>query len=488
MTQQPSDAAGPDTRPVDPPPVDPRPADSRPEDPRPEDTVVLAATPPSPPPAGPNPAGPPRAEWAPTAAPAPQPGWSPSPADPWRKSRADAFPHTDLALGGAWLLAGLLEVTQRVSLLDVRSMLAALMVTAAMSTAVALHRRAPGLALGLVWLGCAVQVTTRQDILLSQLGVAVVAYGCARYGSGAVLWASGLSMPAAYLIGSAYVLYRGTSLSVLLDYGRGISLAEAVGPGLIVFAASSLLMPVPWLIGLVLRSRERLVEGRREQADSERLRALAEEQRAHAEEVSRVREQQARLARDVHDVVGHSLAVIVAQAESAQYLPDDPARLKETFAAIADVARVSLRDVRRVLATGPDDVPAPPPGGLDDLVEGVRASGTLVREVTSGTPVPLADDVALVAYRVLQEMLTNAIKHGVKGEPVTVSRLWQSDGLLLEVTNRRAQPTSGRGGGLEGMLRRVNGVRGSLRVLEDETTFVARVWLPLAPASGPGTA
>ncbi|MFN8074683.1 MAG: histidine kinase [Kineosporiaceae bacterium] len=451
---------------------------------------MSAAEPPSGPTPQPEPAALPELSPAATAPVAPE---LPTPAPPAPTPLAAPPPQPlsawgpEGALGLAWLVLGLLEVSQRGLILGDRDVAAGLVMAVAMAAAVGLHRLRPALALGLVWGACVIQVTFGLDVLLVQLGVAFVAYGTARYGSASTVWISGVSVPVAGLVGSLYLARQGVPVPDLVlgrDPGRFV---PWIGPTLLLLVAATTVVALPWMLGLLLRTRDRLVVGRREQADTERLRALAEEQRLHAEEVSRVREQQARLACDVHDVVGHSLAVIVAQAESAQYLPDDPARLKETFAAIAGVARVSLRDVRRVLSTAPDDAPAPPPGGLDDLVEGVRASGTLVRDVQSGTPVDLPPDLALVAYRVLQEMLTNAIKHGVPGEPVTVNRLWQSDGLLVEVSNRRASATSGRGGGVEGMLRRVAGVRGSLRVLEDETTFVARAWLPLGEqAQGPG--
>src|SRR5690606_29784964 len=120
----------------------------------------------------------------------------------------------------------------------------------------------------------------------------------------------------------------------------------------------------------------RMAQARAAGKVAEQERQQAEEQRARAEEVARLQEGQTRLARDVHDVVGHSLAVILAQAESAQFLPEnDPARLKATFATTADSARESLQSVRRVLSStaGPDATEADPPtGGLAGLVDGVR--------------------------------------------------------------------------------------------------------------------
>ena len=119
------------------------------------------------------------------------------------------------------------------------------------------------------------------------------------------------------------------------------------------------------------RARAPLLERGAEQ--SQRLAGHAPRpQRDQAEEIAQLREEQARLARDVHDVVGHSLAVILAQAESAQYLKDaDTTALKQTMANIATSARTSLQDVRQVLTTTGGGTPAPArTAGLDSLVDG----------------------------------------------------------------------------------------------------------------------
>jgi signal transduction histidine kinase len=130
----------------------------------------------------------------------------------------------------------------------------------------------------------------------------------------------------------------------------------------------------------------------------------AEAERDQAEEIARLREDQARLARDVHDVVGHSLAVILAQAESAQFLEDaDTTGLKRTMANIATSARSSLDDVRTVLATTQGRPSGPPQQpDLEGLLDGVRASGHVVESTVVGTPQPLPPELEVVDFRVLQ--------------------------------------------------------------------------------------
>ena len=127
-----------------------------------------------------------------------------------------------------------------------------------------------------------------------------------------------------------------------------------------------------------------------------------------------MRAEQARLARDVHDVVGHSLTVILAQAESVQFMPDDDIeRIRAALANIATSARQSLGDVRQVLSPRrPQRRRRRRRASLDSLVEGVRSAGHEVTRPWSGSPRPLPPELDVVAFRVLQEMLTNALKHG----------------------------------------------------------------------------
>jgi signal transduction histidine kinase len=256
------------------------------------------------------------------------------------------------------------------------------------------------------------------------------------------------------------------------------------------------LLGLPWLAGLALRFSERATASQASQAAAEEGAARAQRETEQAREIARLRDDQARLARDVHDVVGHSLAVILAQAESAQYLPDDdPGALKATMATIATSARGSLQDVREVLSATqqPGDQRS---GGLDSLIEGVRASGHEVVSTEVGTPQPLPPELEVVAFRVLQEMLTNAIRHGRRDRPVHVERhwpdgAWQGD-LRIEVINgetgqldetRPLQVGDLGGQGVEGMQRRLEAVGGRIDVRRreepDGATFTVTAWVPV---------
>lgn len=401
----------------------------------------------------------------------------------------------DVSGGVATFALGVVEVRGNVYA-DDRA--AAYVIVLAVAVAVGLSRALPAAALGVAWFAGAVQVTSGAGAMLVEVLLAVVAFGCARWGSAATVWLSGLSMPLGALIAVLWLdsdlVYRalelaGVRLLAETAYRGG---DWRVPASLLIFA----LLATPWLLGLALRFLDRARRSRDSQV-------VAEAERDQAEEIARLREDQARLARDVHDVVGHSLAVILAQAESAQYLPEaDTEALRRTMANIATSARTSLQDVRQVLSST-DGRPAAggQHGDLDALVEGVRASGHEVVSTEVGTPRPLPPELEVVAFRVLQEMLTNAIRHGRRDEPVLVERHWEGE-LRLEVRNVIGEQTvheqetrplatvdpaelaaqTGAGHGLDGMRRRLEAVGGRLDVRRREepggATFTATAWVP----------
>lgn len=403
------------------------------------------------------------------------------------------------------------------------------------ATVVVLARHRPGIALALAWLGALVQLTTGTDVLAVQAAGAWLAYCAACWGSLPTAWLSALSIPASAALVAGQgdrLLLQGHGIVVLsgaVQDARDLGLTSvSAGVALAVLLAVALGL-VPWLVGMAVRSVRLARTSRQRQHEAEDARAAAERASVQAQEIAVLQERQAQLARDVHDVVGHSLAVILAQAESAQYLPqDDPERLRRTMANVAGTARSSLQDVRRVLAaTDGRRPPAPPdPRGLDGLVEGIRAAGNDVRSTVVGEPRPLPPEIEVVAFRVLQEMLTNALRHGLRGAPVLVEQRWE-DRLRLETRNtvpppppgvvRTAVvlrddtgpdtvrddtgPAGGRAGGgaapgaglgpepepagmgLDGMRRRLASVGGSLAAhrSDDGATFVVTAHVPLRP-------
>ncbi len=308
---------------------------------------------------------------------------------------------------------------------------AVLTIVLLMAVAAGLYRAAPAVGLALVWASSLLQVWSGLDVALVQLAAALVAFGTARYGRPLTLWLSGLSIPVGSALALLYIRAHGTRS--LAD------ISNAITPNGQVSQTSALLLPLfilsaPWALGLVLRLTARLRRTRQE-------REQAEVEAARSQEIASVRAEQARLARDVHDVVGHSLTVILAQADSAEFMDDtDIDRIRTALANISTSARTSLGDVRRVLSSTEDPTEQVPlmTGGLDSLVDGVRSAGNDVRSEVEGVPRPLPPELDVVAFRVLQEMLTNALKHGRRGAPIAVRRSFGADTLRIEVQNVRS--------------------------------------------------
>ncbi|HEX3930416.1 MAG TPA: histidine kinase [Nocardioides sp.] len=366
-------------------------------------------------------------------------------------------------------------------------------VVVAFAVACGLCRRAPLAALGLVWVTCALQVVTGLPMITVELSVTIVAFGCARWGRPETVAMSGLSIPVGGAVGLAVAHHASYgAFADLWAFGALLNSARRISPTLVVGATvlGLLVLVVPWLAGLVLRATAQTARAQRETEQ--------------AQEIARLREEQGQLARDVHDVVGHSLAVILAQAESGQFLPDDdPRALKATMARIASTARSSLQDVRQVLASPAAPGPART-GAFEQLLEGVRASGHEVRASEVGSAQPLPPELDVAAHRVIQEMLTNAIRHGRRDRLVTVERRWPRDAsdreLRIRVSNAEAHRAADRaadteetepmhpagppGQGIEGMRRRLEAVGGRLDVRRadegGEPTFTATAWVPVS--------
>jgi len=222
--------------------------------------------------------------------------------------------------------------------------------------------------------------------------------------------------------------------------------------------ASAILFGTVWLVGRVVGVR------------NERARALHESRDQHAAEA--VAAERARIARELHDVVSHSLAAIVMQSGGARHVLDsDPERARDSLAAIEQTARRGLEEMRRMLgllgdAGTADEGLAPQPGlaRLEELVAAVRSAGLEVTTTVTGEPVLLPAAVDVAAYRVVQEALTNVMKHaGARTAAVRVA--YCPDGLEIEVLDDGSGEDSGAPGagrGLIGMRERVQLLGGTV--------------------------
>jgi signal transduction histidine kinase len=224
---------------------------------------------------------------------------------------------------------------------------------------------------------------------------------------------------------------------------------------------------IPVFAGVIVRSRR----GSRER--------LAVVERRHEGERALLEERQ-RIARELHDVVAHHMSVIAIQAEAAPYKSaDPPPELVESFAEIRASALSGLNELRRVLGVLRSDRTdvAPQPGldELDELLESARNGGVTVTAGISGTPRPLPEGVDLSAYRIVQEALSNAIRHA-PGSAVRVQLFYGEAALVIEVRNngcasapaesgeQSAEAGLGHGGhGIIGMRERATMLGGNLR-------------------------
>ncbi len=190
------------------------------------------------------------------------------------------------------------------------------------------------------------------------------------------------------------------------------------------------------------------------------------EQRARLATIAAA-EERARIARELHDIVAHSLSVVIAQADGGRY---DPQSATTALTTIARTAREAQKEMRRALgllgdATTAPREPQPGPDELPALLERTRAVGLKVALEQEGDPRPLAPAAGLAVYRVAQEALTNVLKHAGPGATASVRLRWEPDRITLIVADDGAgnTPSDGRGRGLTGMRERVEPRGGTVR-------------------------
>jgi signal transduction histidine kinase len=222
--------------------------------------------------------------------------------------------------------------------------------------------------------------------------------------------------------------------------------------------------------------------GARNQAEA----LLAQETAAgEARERAAALAERSRLARDLHDVLAHSLSVLAVQLEAARLTAITEAagaNLVGQLTAAHKLTRIGVLNARRALAMLRDDEP-PGPASLPGLVsETAAALGIPISLEVDGVPRPLDPEAGLMLYRVVQEALTNVAKHAGRGVRVTVRLAWAADGVEVSVVDSGGDGTevglpSG-GLGLTGMAERAELIRGHLRAGRSDDGFAVRLWLP----------
>ena len=243
-----------------------------------------------------------------------------------------------------------------------------------------------------------------------------------------------------------------------------------------------LLFAIGWLVGFALRERTEQVEAAEERA------TRAEREREAASRVA-VAEERARIARELHDVVAHAVSVMVLQVGAVRHrMPATDTKDRETLTNVEQAGRTALAEMRRLLnAMRHDDeeldlLPHPGLDNLDSLVDDVRAAGLPVRLQISGEPVALPPGLDLSAYRILQEGLTNALKHA-RASQAEVEVHYSATELRLEVRDDgpgRPSTDAGIGHGLVGIRERVRIFGGGMTAgVSRAGGFVLRAQLPL---------
>lgn len=336
--------------------------------------------------------------------------------------------------------------------------------------ALAIGRLAPGIALAVAWLGAIVQMAAGLGPLPINVAILGVLYATAAWGTMRILWLG---------LGSAAVGGVIAAVQIVFVNGMvGIGIVGTITTFIVLIIVSILTLGAPWLGGFGWRMVLRWRATRDAQARAEI---------SAAEEQERVR-----IARDMHDVVAHSLAVIIAQSDGARYAAaSSPEIAAETLGTVSQTARAALSDVRMLLTQlrhRQGDGPQPTIADLEHLFQQVRQAGLEPRVTVD--PMPPGEPpgaVQLAVFRILQEAFTNAIRHGA-GDVVDVRLAWMPDGVDIEVRNRAgASETAAGGHGIVGMRERAQLIGGTLQAEREGSEFVVRGRLPIGASAGAGT-
>lgn len=240
----------------------------------------------------------------------------------------------------------------------------------------------------------------------------------------------------------------------------------------------------PWVVGRVIRTQTALARELTEKAEREQIAREQEEAAVTAAERSRV-------AREIHDVLAHNLSVMVIQASAARRVAErNPAAVTEAAELISRTGREALSELRYVfgpMRKGDDDALGTSPGlaNLDQLVSRAHRAGLPVELRVEGEPLALSPGLDLAAYRVVQEALTNSLKHA-RGARAAVTVRYEPGDVMVEVMDDGAgagvngNPDGGGGHGLVGMRERVALYGGILEVgKRPEGGFTVRARIPL---------
>lgn len=362
----------------------------------------------------------------------------------------------DAVIAGLFAVAGLAELALRGSLLP-REIAGALFMTVPLSW----RRRTPLASALLVVTAVATAGRTPADLHLILATLPFAMYSLGAHASGRAA-AAGMTL-------TLIALWISVAVRSIESAPREIvSIAVLVGTA--------------FALGRAMRGREL-----RTVASVERAAVLEREREQDLRRATS--EERGRIARELHDVIAHGVTVMVVQAGAAdQIIERDPARARQALVAIQDTGRQALTDLRRLLGLVRDDDTmrlAPRPGlqELDALVDEMRMAGVPIEVEIRGTPRELPAGVDLSAYRILQEALTNVLKHAGEARARVVVA-YAPNAIELEVVDDGRAQAQGHGHGLVGMRERVMLYGGTLEAGPAEARgYRVRARLPLDAAT-----
>ncbi|MEL4356336.1 MULTISPECIES: sensor histidine kinase [unclassified Luteococcus] len=353
----------------------------------------------------------------------------------------------------------------------------ALLIGTGMCAAVVTRRRFPMLTLLLITLLCILHALTLTFPIPSLVSVLLVSYSVAR-------WVPGHRSRVVLVLGAIGAIVG--PLPWVANYAAGMAMLATAKT---LYVLTALLC-----LGLVVTC---YAIGRRvrESAEASRARILAEAERralelSEREQAARMTEAtiRAQIARELHDIVAHSLSVMIVQAEGGRALAaKKPEQAPMVLDTIAETGREALTEMRRIVGVlrggvGEDAAFAPTPG-LPDIPEMVARSGDRVHLYVEGTPPVVPPTLGLTAFRVVQEAVTNFLKHAGPDATATVTLTYSAQLIVAEISDDglgAEADSDGRGHGLQGMRERVVSMHGQLLAQPKATGgFLVRAILPV---------
>ncbi|MGZ6801091.1 MAG: sensor histidine kinase, partial [Mycobacteriaceae bacterium] len=300
-------------------------------------------------------------------------------------------------------------------------------------------------------------------------GVTLVAF--VQWWAGVTLVADVALLVAFYTVASRRPLWMTFGAAAVLELGVGLAVERWGGhrSWLLIFVLLSGMVSTAGVLGVYARTRAAYLSELQERAD--RL----ERERDQQAQLAAVAER-ARIAREMHDIIAHHLTVMIALSEgAAAAVESSPDRAVTAMTTVSATGREALADTRRLLGVlreppgAEQRAPQPDISRLDGLLEQIRTAGLPVTFTVTGTPRPLSAALQLTIYRLVQEALTNTLKHAGPGAQAQVLLSHEPDAVLLVVTDdglgalSRHNGTETTGHGLAGMRERVAPWGGELR-------------------------